>query len=273
MRKTTSSAIFAIAVARNALRILHHRRVLGVVEKFLFALELHEETRSIIVRGKDGASLANQETATIGNLAEERDDVGSQFDRRLVAEVMAATGRGVRLATVVPPQCYRIVLDLSVMVKKMRMFDGNARITLGKGEADFGTERIRLLVDLSERHRFDFCRVIEIQGAKRHIDRVARHITQCAGAKVLPTAPVKRLVDPIWIIWIMAAYVRPHRCRSNPNVPIQSRRNRIFSEWTIHCLRPDGAVSPHVNFMHLSDETVLNRFHRAAQTVRGAALI
>ena len=62
---------------------------------------------------------------------------------------------GVRLAAVVPPQCHRIVLDLSVVVEKMRMFEGNVRFALGKVEANFGTDGIRFLVHLAERRRFN----------------------------------------------------------------------------------------------------------------------
>src|SRR5258707_222027 len=121
MGKNTSAGCLAIAglaisVARNALRILRHRRVLGVVEELFIALQLDEETGSIIVRRKDHASLANQQAAALGNLALQRDDVGGQFNRWLVAQVMSATGFGVRLAAVVPPQRHRIMLYFSVMV-------------------------------------------------------------------------------------------------------------------------------------------------------------
>src|ERR1700728_2255359 len=110
MSKNTTSAWFAVMVARDALRILRHCRVLGVVEELLIALQLHEKSRSIIVRGKNLAPVTNQETTAIGDLAEQRNDVDSQFDRRLVAQVVAASGCGVRLTAVIPPQCHRILL-------------------------------------------------------------------------------------------------------------------------------------------------------------------
>ena len=77
------------------------------------------------------------------------------------------------------------------------------RFALGKVEANFGTDGIRFLVHPAERHRFNFRRVVEIQGAKRHVDRVACHVAQRAGAEILPAAPVERLVNSISIIWIM----------------------------------------------------------------------
>jgi hypothetical protein len=111
-------------VARDAFGKLRHRGVLEVVDKFLVVLQLHKETGSVIVRRKDRASIANQQTTAVGNLTAQRDDVGSQFNGRLVAEVMAARGCRVGLAAVIPPECQRILLNLSVMVERMRMSDG-----------------------------------------------------------------------------------------------------------------------------------------------------
>src|ERR1700683_912250 len=106
---------------------------------------------------------------------------------------MAASELRVGLASVVPEERHRILLDRLVMVEKMRMLDGNGCLPLGEFEANLGPDGISLLVHVAERRRFDFCRVAEIQGAKWHIDRVARHIAECAGAEILPAAPAHRI--------------------------------------------------------------------------------
>src|SRR5262249_997613 len=123
---------FAVMVARNALRILRHRRVLGVVEVFRIAFQFHEETGSVIIRRKDRAVLTNEQTTAVGNVAEQRDDVGGEFDGWLVTEVVAATGGGIRLSAVVPPECRGIALDLVVAMEEVGMFDGNFRFAFGE---------------------------------------------------------------------------------------------------------------------------------------------
>src|ERR1700677_1640191 len=109
--------------------------MLGVMEELLVVLQLHEETRSVIARGKDRASVANQQTAAVGKVPAPRDDVGSHFNRWLIAEVMAASEFRVGLASVVPEERHRILLDRLVMVEKMRMLDGNGCLPLGEFEA------------------------------------------------------------------------------------------------------------------------------------------
>ena len=149
---------------------------------------------------------------------------------------MASAGCGVRLAAVIPPQCHRIVLNLSIVMEQMRMLGGNVRLAFGKVEANFGTDGIRFLVHLPERHRFHDRWVFEIQGTKRHVDRVACHVAQRAGAEILPAAPVERLVNSISILWIWTGLIRPQRSRPNPGIPLQCCWNRIFSQRTVHRL-------------------------------------
>ena len=105
------------------------------------------------------------------------------------------------------------------MVEKVRMLDGELRLALRKLEANFGADRIRFLVHDAEGRGFNFCGVAKVEGAEGHVDGVAGHVAECAGAEVLPAAPVERLVNSIVNIRIMAAYVRPHRSRSNPKIP------------------------------------------------------
>src|ERR1700691_3165633 len=147
---------------------------------------------------------------------------------------MAATEFRVGLASVVPEERRRILLDRLVMVEKMRMVDGNGCLPLGELKANLGPDWIRLLVHLAERHRFNFRRIAKVQGAEWHIDGVARHVAERAGAEILPAAPVKWIVNSIRIFWIMRTLIRSHRSWSNPKIPIQCRRNRVFSQRAIH---------------------------------------
>src|ERR1700722_6142234 len=84
--------VFSMGVARDAFGKLRHRRVLEVMDVFLVALKLYKKARSVIVWRKDRASVANQERTAVGDFTAQRNDVGSEFNRRLVAEVMAVAG-------------------------------------------------------------------------------------------------------------------------------------------------------------------------------------
>ena len=132
---------------------------------------------------------------------------------------MTAAGCRVGLAAVIPPECQSILLDLSVMVEKMRLSDGDGSFPFRKLKANFGADGIRFLVHLAERHRLDFRRVAKVQGAERPIDRVARHVAKRTRAEILPASPNKWTVDSLLIIWIATALKRPHRSRSNPTCP------------------------------------------------------
>ena len=265
--------VAGMVVARDSLGIVRHGRMLQVVDELLFALQLDEEVGPVVVRRKHLASVTDQQASAVGQFALHRQNVGGDFDRRLVAQVMASTKRLVRLAAVVPPQRHRVVLDLAGVVEEMRMLEGNVCGPLGKGKADLRADRIGFLVHGPEGRRLDLCRVIEIERAKRHVDGVAGHVAQRAGTEILPATPVERLVDALLILRLARTLERPHGSRTNPDVPIQGRGNRVFSHRTLHALRPHRAVRPHMNLVHLADEAVLDRLHGATQAVRGAALV
>src|SRR5260370_32353741 len=98
------------------------------------------------------------------------------------------------------------------------------------------------------------------------------HITEGAGTEVLPTAPDKGVVDSAFSSRaVRSALLRPLRVEGAPasrpekEVPIQAGGNRVFARRTVHALRPDRAIAPHMNFANRADETALNHLDRAPQ--------
>ena len=68
-------------------------------------------------------------------------------------------------------------------------------------------------------------------------------------------------------------FVGPHRRGTNPKIPIESRRNRIFARGPINPLRPDRTIAPNVQFERLADQAGLNDFDGATETAAGASLV
>ena len=78
---------------------------------------------------------------------------------------------------------------------------------------------------------------------------MASHIAQCSCAEIPPSAPVPRRVNMI---------ERTHGSRSDKQIPLQGRRDRICFGRTIQTLRPYGSVGKSFNARNFSDLAVIN---------------
>src|SRR5262249_27711760 len=132
-------------------------------------------------------------------------------------------------------------------------------------KANLRADGIGLVVHEAPGFGFDLGGVTEIQSAEGQVDRVARHISERAGAEILEAAPVERIVDSI-LIW-------PALGGAEPDVPAQGVRDEVGAFRAVHSLWPHGAVCPYVHFVHLADEAVLDAFDSATQAIGCAALI
>src|ERR1039458_9531491 len=111
-------------VARNALRILRHGRMLRVMGEFFVVRQFHIKLRSVIVRRKNRALAANQQASAAGNLTLKRLDVAGDFARRFVAAIVFGRIIRQRLTAVIPPKCDRTLFDGGMMVEKGWVFGG-----------------------------------------------------------------------------------------------------------------------------------------------------
>ena len=98
------------------------------------------------------------------------------------------------------------------------------------------------------------------------IDDVTAHVAQCAGAEIAPAAPICRHVGRA---------VRSLVNRAEPQIPIQCRRHRRRIGRAADALlpQPAGAIGPHMNFAHFTDQAGLDPFVREARSFAGVALI
>ena len=67
-------------------------------------------------------------------------------------------------------------------------------------------------------------------GPERHVDGVASHVAQRAGAEIKPAAPAERMIDVF--------LVGPFLGRSQPDVPAETFGDGIFARWPRDALRP-----------------------------------
>src|SRR5438445_12450592 len=84
------------------------------------------------------------------------------------------------------------------------------------------------------------------------------HVAQGTGAEIKPATPVKGMID--------TCLERPNRRRSQPQIPFQICRNRVFPRRASDALRPDGPVRPDMDLLDGPDETRLHDLDRAAQS-------
>src|ERR1039458_10250263 len=73
---------------------------------------------------------------------------------------------------------------------------GHGRLALAgrKLKANLGLERVALLVH-DRRSRLDLRRIPQLERTEGHVDGMAGHVPQRAGAEILPPAPVERMID------------------------------------------------------------------------------
>src|SRR5262245_2459962 len=91
------------------------------------------------------------------------------------------------------------------------------------------------------------------------------HVAERAGTKVAPAAPFESV--------ICVLLVRAHRCGTDPQIPVEVRRHRIFARRPVDPLRPNWAIAPDVQFGWVADQPSLNHFDGATQTAASTALI
>ena len=182
-------------IARDGLRNGSDGFVLFVVSVFLLIVEPDKKLLTIIIRGKDFALVADDQAGAIGNFAHHLRNVGGEFARRFVAVIMAVGSLGIQLAAVLPPQRNRIQRERIMLVEKSLMGGRHGNFPRRKLKTDFGAKRIRLGIHAIKRECLNFRRIAETERTERHIDSVTRHVTERAGAKILPAAPVELVID------------------------------------------------------------------------------
>src|SRR6185437_14085833 len=123
-------------------------------------------------------------------------------------------------------------------------------------------ERIRFAVHVGA-FRFNGAGITELQRTERHVDRVACHVAQGAGAKINPSPPDEGMISVL--------LERPRWSRSEPEIPIKIRRNRIGTRGPRASLRPDRAIRPNVHFTRVTNDSRLDYFHRPPQSIRRAS--
>src|ERR1035437_7873582 len=87
--------------------------------------------------------------------------------------------------------------------------EGHGRLALASRElkADFGFERVGFLVN-GRALGFDFHWVAELERAEGHVDGMAGHVPEGAGAEILPPAPVPRMIDSPPALGLALAFAR-----------------------------------------------------------------
>ena len=137
-KNAAATAFFGVVrIARNALWIFRQLGMLEIVDEFLIALQFDEEAGAIIVRREDGAAFTDQQATAIGHFSEESGDISGQLRGRLIRVVVTTARVRIRLASVVPPEGERIVLDFPGAMPPVRMLERNVAVALWEGIADF----------------------------------------------------------------------------------------------------------------------------------------
>ena len=155
---------------------------------------------------------------------------------------------GVARVAVVPPELERR------QVSALRELEADAR---GLGEG--------LRVNARGQFALDDVGIAELERAERHVDGVAGHVAQGAGAEIIPAAPLERVIDVL--------LEGPLAGRAEPEIPVQVRRDRVLPARAVQALGPDRAVGPDMQFERFADHARLDDFDGAAQAALGAALV
>ena len=91
-------------------------------------------------------------------------------------------------------------------------FERRKSFALGEVKADSRSERVGFVVNARRHFAFDLGGVAELKRAEGHVDSVAGHVTEGAGAEIAPAAPFEVMVE--------AVDVRTHLGRPNPGIPV-----------------------------------------------------
>ena len=107
-------------------------------------------------------------------------------------------------------------------------------------------------------------RVAEVQAHVGHVERVAGHVAQRAGAERPPAAPLERVIGRV---------IGPHFRRADELWPVHGLGHFGRVGGPVGPLRPDRAVGPDVNFLDLAQRAGLQNRGRFAEVVVGGALV
>src|SRR5207247_6540794 len=125
-----------------------------------------------------------------------------------------------------------------------------------------------------------YVRVTVLKLSEGHVNDMTGHIAHGAGAKILPASPRERMINATastsstFVVRCRRIFfVGPHGRGTNPKIPIESRRNRVFALGPINPLRPDRTIAPNVQFERLADQAGLNDFDGATETAGCASLV
>ncbi len=144
-------------------------------------------------------------------------------------------------------------------------FERRQAFTFGELEADAGSLGESFRIKARGKFKLDDAGIAELERAERHVDGVARHVAERAGAEVEPAAPFE--------IVIHILLERAFRRRPEPQIPIERAGDDVRAGRAIQPLRPDGAIGPDVEFARLANDAGVDHLDGAAQTVFGAALV
>ena len=195
---------------------------------FFFAVEFDVEFAAVVVLGEEAAFVTDDDGSTEGHFSTaEFDDIGD--DGGLRADGI----EGGFWIAVIPPE-----------------FEGREAIALGELEADARSEGVGFGVNLGGHFALDLGRVAELEGAEGHVDGVAGHVAERAGAEVGPAAPFERVVE--------AFFVGAHLSGADEAVPVEAIGDGVGAGGSIEALGPDGAVRPDVKFFGISDDAGLD---------------
>ena len=120
-------------------------------------------------------------------------------------------------------------------------------------------------VDAGGDFAFDFVGVAEFEGAEGHVDGVAGHVAEGAGAEVVPAAPFEAMIDVL--------FEGPLHGGSEPEVPVEVFRDGVGASGAFEALGPDGAVGPDVEFEGVAEDAGLDDLDGAAEAFASAALV
>ena len=122
----------------------------------------------------------------------------------------------------------------------------------------------------------DADRRAELQGHVGRAQNVAGHIAECAASEIVKTAPVAGQIEfsaERRFVIVAAAGVGPLFGDAEPEIPIESRGNRLRRRNHGDALRPDGAIGPGVDFGDVADLAGPNHFGRLARAFVRIALV
>ncbi len=199
------------------------------LEFFVF-VELDVELCAVIVRREDLTLFTDQEATRNGYIFKELLNVSGD-----------------------------IIVGLPAAVVPVEGSRGEA-FTSREFKFDPGFIRIGLAVGAVYRLGDDAGGVTELQGTERHVGRMAGHVAQCAGAVVVPAAPVERQIT-------IAVFALGGR--SQPEVPVQTGRNFSLRQRVFDPLGPNRTVGPDMDLADGADNPGLDALDGAAQTVLG----